>query len=339
LQKPSNVNPVLGPLSGSNYVVFDGFFVAEVDARAANSGGVIQLHGTTGSQYRRCVVDRDGAPAYASGANGNALYFEATIDCSVIDCMFLNRPVQLSNVHNDASIQIYNSANYLIQHCTFDNALDGIYPKENDRGAPYVQSGRILYNKFLNCIRSLEVQQGVTTEVAYNLMYLPSALNEQMFLIDGLSDPRVGTLDFNIHHNTIVVSGSNHAFSVENDADIGPSIFENNIIYAVAGHTGRFLRCTVASTEWSWSADWSLDDNCYFTAGTLTFLNSDGSTVTGIANWRTAVSDEASTITDDPRFVSLALHDYRLQAGSPASGKGCYVTGSEEIGVRANPSY
>ncbi len=66
-----------------------------------------------------------------------------------------------------------------------------------------------------------------------------------------------------------------------------------------------------------------LDYNCYY-PDSATALNLNGVNHT-LATWKTATSQDANSFADDPLFVSAAVGDYHLQAGSPCIDAGTDV--------------
>jgi len=290
-----------------------------------------------GCKYRRCLLKR-GNTYTGAGYNANAIYIEGAIDPVVEDCYFVDRVTEYtSNKRQTGNIEVYNANNYLLQHNTHDGNFTGQYVKENDGGAPYDTRGRMCYNRFLNMQRGLIQQQGEDNEIDHNLVYLNDAADAYAAL-GFVGGPTRPDKVYNVHHNTFVVGGPAHGFDMAN-SEIITSLFNDNIIYANTGHTGRIVLISGPITLWDWT-DWALDNNCYFSEdAAYTFSNLSGGSISGIAAWRTETSDEANSITSDPQFVDAANHDYRLQGGSPAAGKGCYQTGTEEIGMRANTQY
>ena len=334
--------PVLG-VTNKNYVIFDGFYADEDYNYAAPNGGIFLLQLTTGPALRRVAIRRSTGASYPAGYNGNAIYLEATIDAVITDSLLSGHATSQGNIHNDSNNEIYNSANYLVENNTFDGHNVGFFCKENDAGSPYVTSGTVRYNRFLNGRRHIEIQQGVTNVVHNNLLYSMSQSGDSAIVMD--AGPNRGNEDLNFHHNTIVINSTNTGFQIEPTIFIVTSDFKDNIIYGSAGATGYMIQSVGASVNWSW-ADWTMNYNNYYNGGTLTFVDDDGSTVSGIANWRTTSGEDANTITTDPQFVDAANFNFKLNAGSPAltasstgGPVGCYITGDEEIGVRANPIY
>ena len=328
---------VMGPLAGSNYVVFDGFYMNEAVTPSGPNKGMFQCNNSTGTQFRRIAVDRGNNYTGTAGYNPNAIYGENTIDLVVSDCLFTGRPIYPSNLRQTANVELYNSANYLLQYNTHNGALCGQHAKENEVYGVYTQWGRMLYNRFNGVTKSIVVQQGTSHEIAYNLTY-GSTVGEMAFEIS-TGPNRADTIAVNAHHNTFILRGSCVGFAPNATSDLAGCEFQNNIVYGVLGQTGYLMYPNSTGFLWSW-ADFVLNNNCYYrVGGTPTFLSLTGSSVTGLPNWQISTGQEAASISSDPLFMDAANNDYRLQGGSPAAAMGCYITGTEEIGLRANPTY
>lgn len=348
-----------GTNGGNTDIIYDGFAVDESVSRSGASSGLFQLHVAERCEWRRMLVDRRNVSDYntwssGSGYNGNSFFNDTAIDCKNRDFLILSTN-SLTN-HNDAAVEVYNSPNYIHEYGEAENGR-GIFIKENryDAGLggllgqpPYVTSSITRYCKFTDCLAAVEHQQGVTNDVYQNL-FIDCA---QAFAIDAGPD-RAGQITMNYYNNTVVMATGPSGYACwwedGNGCDLSSScVFKDNIVYGRSGFTGRLVAAVNTETLWNWS-DWLLNNNCYFVegGGTLTFVDKNGSNVTGIANWRTVTSDEANSITSDPQFVSAASDNFRLasngQAALTASSTGgpvgCYITGTEEIGIRANPTY
>lgn len=163
-------NPVLGPGESRNYIIFDGFYCDETNALSAPNGGVFQLHATTGSEYRRCVVDRgSGTITYAVGYNANAFYAESTINCKVRDCRINGYVLRTGGVITQPNLEMYNSTGFVAEYCTLDNFGIGMFQKESDTG--WSSTGTFRYNLFKNGGSCLWVQQGASYSCHHNLCY------------------------------------------------------------------------------------------------------------------------------------------------------------------------
>ena len=359
LRKQNAYSSVLGT-NGQDYIIYDGFFIDEqYVVPSGNSGMTSMFSGSENCEFRRFAFDRYDW-GYADDYNANCIYFDQTINFKVLDCYFQGGVTTAS--HNNAAINIYNSANYLIQNNTFEDTFTGIYSKENGLQPggtdpnPYRTSGNIQYNKFINCDSPVELQQGITVGVKYNLMTGVNNASASTGAVHFDSGPdRVGTLTWEIEHNTIVLSGgTDTGFHLEDVlAGLTTCKFQDNIVYCGAAQTSGYMVSTRAveggsMSNWAWSDFAPINYNCYYAPTTIRWYgNANGDSYTSLSSWQTETSQEANSITSDPEFTNIGTGDYTLAANSQAAltasstggPVGCYVTGSEEIGMRADPGY
>lgn len=95
----------------------------------------------------------------------------------------------------------------------------------------------------------------------------------------------------------------------------------------------------------TWSSYISGSNHNFFGTVPSTFARWQyGSQNYSLAQWRSNTGYDANSLTGDPLFVNAAGGDFKLQASSPARGKGrngenigAYVTGSEVVGVNRGP--
>lgn len=340
---PSNVNAVLGPGPNGDHIIFDGFYADEDLTPSGPSAGIFQIASTSvGVQFRRCLLER-GNSYTAAGYNANAIYLENCTDAVVTDCYFVGRiTFYQSNKRQTGNIEVYDSANYLLKNNTHDGNYTGQYIKENEESpATY---GRQCYNKFLNCDRAFGMQQG-DNEADHNLVYSVAGGGAAAGFFSAGGPPRPNKT-WNIHHNTFVVTTGGASgggiFGMSGPGDeFLDCLVEDNLMVGTGAFAGRMTTTEgSALTDWVWS-EWTYSRNHYYDdSGTLLFTRpSTGAQLTGLAAWQTESSGDSTATTGDPLFVNSGSHDYRLQGGSPAAGKGCYITGSEEVGLRADPTY
>lgn len=347
----SGACPVLGNNTQSDYIIFDGFYANEAEAYSAPNGGIFLAHAATGIEFRRCFIERgSGVLYYQAGHNGNPFYAESTINSKILDCVVTGYVLRASLpaiIHqNNSSIEVYNSTGWVVRNCYLENFGYGMFQKESDN--QWSTEGTWEYNHLLNGKSAINVQQG-TFVGRYNLIVgADEGIHGDggpVTYTGGTRPPQILTFA----NNTIVMNSANFVagaqkagFIIETGMQLRTSTLTNNIVYGRTGWTGHHFRTNSGgSSSWTF-ADWTtMNGNNYFRedSSTLSFMDTAFATVTGIANWRTTTGHEATSITTDPLFVDVANSNFRLQGGSPASGKGCYVTGSEEIGLRANPTY
>jgi len=194
------------------------------------------------------------------------------------------------------------------------------------------------------------IQQGITQDFSYNLY---EAGTGNAMQTDSGPD-RAGSQTWTFTHNTVVVPGTSSGFYMEPNPDwTSDMVFQDNLVYATSGMSGGhgFVDSYADQggdiTEWAW-IQWTIDNNCYYSPGAYAWYGreNDGGDST-IGDWRSQTGQEANSIITDPEFTNLGGRDFTLAnngqgaltASSTNGPVGCYVTGSEEIGIRANPSY
>ena len=112
----------------------------------------------------------------------------------------------------------------------------------------------------------------------------------------------------------------------------------DNILVHAAGASSDQLFAAQSRTE-------PLPDmynNWYWVISGTQYWSYGASTYTTLAAWQAGVSEDVDSSYGDPEFTNYAGGDYTLDVGSGAltasstSGPvGCYLTGSETIGVEA----
>ena len=336
---------------GQDYVIFDGFYLDEFYNIPQGNGGIVNAFGESYfCEFRRLAFDRYDR-SYVGNYNANCIYMDGTNNHKVLDCRFEGAIPNSAN-HNNASINIYNSGDYLIQNCYFGNNTNGIYSKENfiqpstDPPPDFRNSGTVRYCHFYQGGIGFEVQQGNTIDVEYNLFEDNDPLFAASLMLDSGPD-RIGELTWRFQHNTIILPGGADIGFFMKDVLGGLTncVWRDNIVYSPSAMSSGYFVTTSAwdsgsITQWTW-ADWTIDYNCYYAPTALRWYGDAlGELVTSLADWRTETGQEANSIDSDPEFVGGG--DYRLannaQAALTASSTGgpvgCYVTGSEEIGIR-----
>jgi hypothetical protein len=118
--------------------------------------------------------------------------------------------------------------------------------------------------------------------------------------------------------------------------------FKDNIVACLNSSGAELLFNTqLALTDFA-TADF--DYNLYYNDGnTARFYHVSGFQ-DGIANWQAASGRDTNSSVGNPSFDNAAAFNFKRtgsgDTGSSTGGvRGCYITGSEEIGLRANPTY
>ena len=305
-----------------NYHEFIGFYLNWNTAPPRSSNGCTLAGFSTGTTFKYFVFDQNVQP---STDNYNSIYTEASNGLTVQDCVFRNPS---GGSHNDASITTYGSQNFLIENNDFISSAAAVFVKGSSTLG--LNSGTIRFNRVADCVRgfvALEVLSAGQLLITQNLIYGFSLAG--MVWDNSVSGATVANIRF--VNNTIGSqsgTGSNGAIWVETWSSNGPGHqIRDNVI--VANSAGSQAVIYNESTP----TGFTISGNVYHSGGSTNRWYWAGSNSTTVGGWQT-LSGATSETAANPLFVNAAANDYRLQAGSPASGKGCYITGSEQIGVR-----
>ena len=339
----TDASPALQFLEGSQYVVYDGFYANENHVIPGAVSGIFGMHVTTGCEYRRIAVDRR-TFQYPQGGNYGIFFLQTTTDGRVTDC-YLAGDVGYNN-WNDANFEIYGCEGLIIEHCTWDSPRYALYLKARTYGPNNEQTPTVRYCKFLNCLNGPVHKDHGLMPFHNNLI-----IARETGLYENTNDLTSLALT-NAYNNTIVMYGTSAPTSGPGgiriaNATYDGSTYRDNIVYLRAGAHANIPLVSRAASAYTSTSEFTMDYNHYYDAnGTPTWTN-EGSTQPSLTLWREATGKDMNSTEGNPLFVNEGTGDYRLQAGSPASAgvggrtttAGCYITGTEEIGVRANPSY
>jgi hypothetical protein len=251
-------------------------------------------------------------------------------------------------------ITMYGTWAFVIEHNELVGTRMGTYAKGSVDGATRWNYGVMRYNYATGVDNKVffasEVETGQFVDIYQNLIIGCHAA------IRG--DPAgLGPSRMRAYNNTIVDSivdpigsGQGHAVIWFDGAAAGTgNAFYNNIVANTTTITNMALVVVQVSDPAAYFNP--LNYNVYYNNGsTLYFATNQDDTLPGdaiqLAAWRTAMSDEANSQGANPSFVNAGAGNYRLAGGSAAltAGNtggpcGCYITGSEEIGRRASPTY
>lgn len=352
LSTGSTASPAIGT-NGQDYVIFDGFFTKFSTCIPAPSGGTIGLADCIGCEVRRCAVVCDvfGINTNYPGYNGNHLFAEQADSSAFRD----NHLVAASSVHhNDAQCELYGCRPFSIVNNTFaaGDYKHGPFVKGSSptptSSSTVNNNVTISYNRVTG---SILVGNCDTAEIHHNLILHNQNTGRQSAMMT-YSDWK----DLRWYNNTVVMGGSSPYvmtfWNVATGLTPGTSarIYDNIMVNEVSPYNmilfndGDMVVGSNAQIATWWD---QIDGNVYWggTSHNPRYTDGAGTAFTGISNWQSQLTSmgmvagarEANSIVSDPLFVGGG--DYTLQGGSPAAGKGCYVTGSEEIGVRSNPTY
>lgn len=352
-------------VDAQDYVVLDGFYCDESACRAGPSAGLIQLHDAQYCHIRRCLVDRTDVTDYntwsgASGYNGNAFFAFASHHSTLSDCYVFGNGGMTNQ--NDSAFELYCSEYFTVQYSTWLNCGPAIFIKaEKAVDLPNITTNTaVKYNK-AHSYDCIQIKDSRSVEVSYNECV---ATNRAFFWNNPDFSEAGQKCLLTCHHNTLIASMSSasagciyirgNAMQIATTAEI-----RDNICVGYNSGNGYLYLA-----ESAWAAD-DLNDIARFNYNV--YHDRDGSprwddpgfavqtTMAGYQSAQAALWDadsygreiEQDSQYSDPDFVNFASGDYKLnsngQAALTASSTGgvvgCYVTGAEEIGVRASPTY
>lgn len=338
--------PADSPLIGAggdgayrSHIIIDGFYFNYNEGAMPSGRGIVYLgFNNTGNKVRRLRVDRANLGDADDTDNFNCIQIHGSANAEITDNLF-NGGYDAEGSHNESCITTYGALNFIIEHNTFQNVTTGIYVKGSFGGVG--NQGRIRFNRFTGVRTGIELtenENGGTVEVSQNLFYdwVGVAI---VFENSVAAEHR----NFIVHHNTIVVptaGGTSGPVSLENGIDMTGNVFRDNIVASVVAGNMQVLVNAYEMASLANFAQW--DYNLYYNNGATPTFAINGAIQSGLANWQSASSRDANSRVTLPQFVNADAADFRLtnngQAALTASSTGgpvgCYVTGSETIGIR-----
>lgn len=312
LADPTTPNNLAFGAYGRNYIIWDGFHSQITDTAALGYYDTAQVFGFTLCSY--CVLrngdfeGRDNANSLSGGNNAPVWFWDCTF-CEMYNCRIhdnYNGGPDGGGV-STCGIWIFASVSCLFHNNEFYNMEHGIRQKD---------SGNELCEIYLNYIHDI-LQHAMRFSEAGNTVTGGQDIHDNLIRACGagiLLGDQYPCLNYRIYNNTIVnVTG----YAIGPYDAIGPEdlVCYNNILY---GYGSAGFACT------SGALPATLNYNCYYDAGGFACMIG-ATSYTTLANWRTAIGDEANSTYADPLFVNAAgttPADFALQGGSPCIGTG-----------------
>lgn len=346
---PASGAPVICAFS---YVTLDGFWFDYADGGLPSTRGVVATSPIGASQmygvhFRRLRFDRTDLGGNDDGDNFGCVHLWGNRNSVVSDCIFSGGHASAGGSENEACIETYGAWNITIQHCTFENVKTAFYIKGSN--ADWANSGVLQYCKIKNAYDAIRLnsgplaaQSGEVFEVKQNLIYH-----------DGVQDYASGVHfmgftnnlnDFIVHHNTSVGLQSEGApvFRSQWGTLQTGNEFRDNIACVLAGDSAEPI------VNWQHASGFGdfdvMNYNLYYNAGSTPDFYY-GSFRNGLAAWQSATGMDANSQVANPNFANAGAENYRLTTGAALTASstggpvGCYITGTEEIGVRSAPTY
>lgn len=161
LTQSTGTGPLIGTgmSAGTDYIIWEGFYIDEANATPRPDRAVINVLGTTGSQIRNCEVK--GTYIEWPGNqddNHNAIRFEQVAGCRAannrlydIGSMEEGTPDTPGRGQNDAAIMFYDVGTTIIENNLIYQCGCGVFIKGDHAVAAYpAQDNIIRYNRILN---------------------------------------------------------------------------------------------------------------------------------------------------------------------------------------------
>lgn len=311
----------------SDYIKWKDFRIDEATAVSASDTGPIVVWSCTGCVIDHNYVDGNGDPGY--GDNHNGIRIEDANNVTVSNNTVVNVRTSIVNQRNGACIMTYAVRGSTIEHNDLSDCGTGIYLKGESTQTQYgytVRYNLIHETSWGMYITNFTNAAGDMTNVYQNIV---RDCTERGISISG----DVSSL-YNVSIDNNTIDGCVLNMGIRTATGGGLSFTDN--LSTNPGGTSSSYEVFAGGDATSHTA-WSSNYNLYYGQDRWTF---NSTAYTTLANWRTAISDEANSSVQDPLYVNAASNDFHLQAGSPAltasstgGPVGAYITGSETIGV------
>ena len=349
--------------SQTDYVIFDGFYADETDTPAGPTSGIFSIRAGPGgaypsgapvnSEFRRCAIDRKSS-VYPNGYNGNCFFIQAAAGGGIYDCLINGDNSQ--DHQNDSAIELYNTTDFYIQNNELNDVGWGIFLKTESTLISHQFSNiHVRYNK----VATWNPMQVQTCRSAYIYQNLFIQQNASGYGFRWANTAEAITVNVQFYNNTVYGPCATGCIKFQGGMTIDTATrIYNNIFYATAGAASWMQEYEGGEGTYTISDMAQYNYNLWYDAdGSPRWRSGDSATYSSMAAWQTRMatygtgstdseSYEASSIYEDPQFVN-AGSDFHLAdnaqnsltASYTGGPVGCYITGSETIGRRANPGY
>lgn len=340
LQLSSGTGPVIGS-AGKNYIVWDGFFIDETNARPVSDTGPVTVSGSTGVVIRGLHI-RGIQVGWEDNHNG--IRVEAANGTVIQNNLIYGIASMRGRGQNDAAVMLYDSNDTVIENNEFHSTGVGVFVKGQHDGQ--TQRRTIIRR---NLIYGMSTQ-GLTLGPAAR-----DGRTYQNIIRNCASEytPAVKLYDFGAGEgrepiNEIIANNTIYACKGFDVIDVGVgNIIANNIIDVAGGRSPiESVRADLSSIQ--------INRQVYhgIPGGAVARLDADGRGANySLSSWRSTFGHDVNGITQNPGFVNVGAGDFRLSASSPArtvgldildlNGNGstsdvipagAYVVGNETIG-------
>lgn len=318
-----------------DYQQWRNFYINTTNVPSYPDKGSAGSNDANNCMFRKIVFNR--TFGYNGSDNYDCIFLQAS-DNMVVEYCYAYGHVGTSH-RNISVIKTYSCANFTFRYNTFENVGQGIYVKGDVLGAAgFGQSGTIHNNKSTGCttgfiaigsVRQTTAPSNIVT-VHHNL----SIRDAEGLRYESSGDSGTSNAGRKFYNNTIVdTTGSLGGGALySNDSTLIDDEFYNNVVAFMSSTAQNCadLQSTSGLSPYNY--------NLYYEAGGTPTFNGDGGSYTGLAAWRTHTGAEANSSIGDPVFVNAGADNYRRTSsgdtGSSTGGvRGCYETGSEQIGA------
>jgi hypothetical protein len=318
----SNV-AVCGVTPGVSNVQWIGFYLNQTYAPPRPSNGtVVASYNTTNVLIEKFTMDQTVNP---DNDNFDSFYLEDSENTIIRNCLIRGGAGDSSVNHNASSITTYGCINFLFEHIEFAGVNGAFFIKgSNPNNSAQFNSGIIRYNKCSGANQAFIELANQTDGVSVyqNLGYR----NRLGIWFDASGS---GTIANSYVRNNTMVDNSEANYGSDT-TNFGASLdFQKNISAFTAASSAFHVNFGADDV-----ADFSpFDDNLYHEVGGSGDFRKSSTSYSGLSAWAAAIGKEASSAETSPGFTDSASDNYHRT--SYADGRGCYITGTEEIGVEA----
>lgn len=351
---------------GRSYITFDGWFCDENDCSTpqVSDGLVAGFHSGTGCIMQNCRIIAKAA--LGDGTNHAAMRIEVTTGCKLLN----NKVTSAGTYSEENGVLVYSSNTYYINNNEVIGGRSGIRLKGEHRPDTLDNPAWVQNNKVYGFSEYGINIQGPKPSGSSDSTGWPGAIPDEFLTVTQNLVIAAGSayaLAFRqydiISPSYVLVSFNTFVSSAGMINIIGQDTTSGNILLQSSDWIGNIFYSTgttkLVETDTGLAVDATMydrisaNDNCFYgldVSGGVFVQRTSSGTYT-FAEWQAAGRD-VDSLTADPLFVGGG--DYHLQSSSPclpanggpatdylslvgggAVACGCYMTGSDAIGVQA----